>query len=287
MIHFSDEVPHDCDLRDGIDPADFAAYPWISYTTTGCDPGRDAVAGTADDLDLQPVLAGMKAHNIMLIECQPSNDYKPFWAYWTGITGGKFVVLGEYPEDDVVSTISGVTATSSVTNVHIEAEPGYENWVDSTWSYSGSAQKQFSDIPVTFTVPAGTALGDYQFKVHIIDSAGVIYGTQDVIIKVVNPVSITGISPPNGVTNTIVDIKNLAGSGFVSGIKVNLTRQDPVRDIGASNIIIVSPTKITCTFNLAGAQEGNWNVTVTNSDGGRDTLIIGFLVKASNNNAKK
>ncbi len=286
MIHFSDEVPHDCDLREGIDPAEFAAYPWISYTTTGCDPGRDTVAGTSDDLDLQTVLAGMKANNVMLIECQPSYTYTPFWNYWTGITGGKFVILGEYPHDDVVSTISGATTTSSVSNVHIEAGPGFENWVDSTWSYTGSVEKQFSDVPVTFTVPAGTAPGVYTFKVHVVDDAGVIYGSQDVTITVVNPVRITGISPPNGVTNTIVDIKNLAGSGFVNGIKVNLTRAG-YTNISATGVTVVSPTKITCTFNLAGAQPGYWNVTVTNLDGGWDTLINGFQVKESNNNGRK
>jgi hypothetical protein len=140
---------------------------------------------------------------------------------------------------------------------------------------------------VTFTVPAGTAPGDYQFKVHVIDSAGVIYGTQDVTITVLNPLRITGISPPNGFTNTIVDIKNLQGSGFVSTTKVNLTRQNPAVDIGADTIVVVSPTKITCTFNLAGAQPGYWNVTVTNPDGRWDTLINGFLVKESNNNGRK
>ena len=281
MIHFSDEVPHDCNVREGIDPAELAAYPWITYTTTGGDPGRDAIAYTDDDLDLQNVLVEMKANNVMLIECQPTDTYTPLWNYWTGITGGKFVILGDNVQDDVVGVVSESLATTHVDNLHVTA-PGYANWVQSTWSYTGSELKQFS-VPITFTVPAGTAPGDYSFKVNIVDSAGVLYGTQDVTIKVVNPVRITGISPPNGVTNTTVDIKNLAGSGFVSGIKVNLTRAG-YSNITATGVNVVSPIKITCTLNLTGAQPGDWNVTVTNPDGQSDTLINGFLVKASNNN---
>jgi hypothetical protein len=55
-------------------------------------------------------------------------------------------------------------------------------------------------------------------------------------------------------------------------------------DIGtirATNVNIVSPTKITCTFNLSNHLEGLYNVVVTNRDGQYGTLSSGFTVVGS------
>ena len=55
-------------------------------------------------------------------------------------------------------------------------------------------------------------------------------------------------------------------------------------DIGtirATNVNIISPTKITCTFNLSNQIDGLYNVVVTNSDGQYGTLSSGFIVVGS------
>jgi hypothetical protein len=62
--------------------------------------------------------------------------------------------------------------SSSVTNVHIVAEPGYENWVNSAWSYTG-ATNHIENVPITFTVPAGTPVGNYTFNVTFVDDEGI------------------------------------------------------------------------------------------------------------------
>jgi len=47
LVHFGDNVPHDNNLNEGV-----TTGTW----STGGDPGRDELQGTADDLDLQTVL---------------------------------------------------------------------------------------------------------------------------------------------------------------------------------------------------------------------------------------
>jgi hypothetical protein len=51
--------------------------------------------------------------------------------------------------------------------------------------------------------------------------------------------------------------------------------------ISATNVNIVSPTKITCTFNLSNRIDGLYNIVVTNSDGQYGTLASGFTIVGS------
>jgi hypothetical protein len=279
MFHFGDDVPHDCDLNAGV--------PEVTGSwSTGVDPGRDGNASTfADNLDLQNVLADMATNNVMLIECQTDGSYSEYWTWWTGITGGQFVLSSEPTvSGDVIEAVMAGITTTSVTNVHIEAQLGYEAWVNSAWSYTGS-NKTFDDIQITFTVPAGTPAGTHTFNVYVVDDAGIIYGVQNVIIHV-KPVTVKSIVPNSGSNTTTVRISNLAGTGFVSNASVKLTR-DLSPPIVASPVSVDSEKKITCTFNLTGAQPGLWTVVVTNPDGGSASLIDGFTINAPTRIAKK
>ena len=67
IVNFGDNVPHDCNLNEGV-PGKTGTW------TTGGDPGRDEVMGTADDLDLQTVLADMAANNVILLECHTTTS---------------------------------------------------------------------------------------------------------------------------------------------------------------------------------------------------------------------
>ena len=51
-----------------------------------------------------------------------------------------------------------------------------------------------------------------------------------------------------------------------AGSTVRLTRAG-YSDIIATGVTVVSPTQITCSFNLLGAAAGTWNILVTNPDG--------------------
>lgn len=77
-----------------------------------------------------------------------------------------------------------------------------------------------------------------------------------------NP-TITGISPSSGLNSGTVTITNLSGSGFANGATVSLEKTGET-SIPATNIVVVSSNKITCTFDLTGAEPGLWEVDVQN-----------------------
>jgi len=89
--------------------------------------------------------------------------------------------------------------------------------------------------------------------------------------------SISSITPDTGASGTTVNITNLAGTAFLEGAVVKLM-QAGQPDIVATNVTVVNATKITCTFSLAGAAVGDWDVRVTNPDGQWAVLANGFNV---------
>jgi len=89
--------------------------------------------------------------------------------------------------------------------------------------------------------------------------------------------TVTSITPNSGANSGSVNITNLAGSGFLSGAAVKLTKTGQ-SDITATGISVVSASTITCAFNLSGKTTGAWNVVVTNSDTQSGTLTNGFVI---------
>ena len=87
----------------------------------------------------------------------------------------------------------------------------------------------------------------------------------------------TSITPNSGLNNSPVSITNLAGTGFLAGATVKLTRTGET-DISGTTVSVVSPTQITCTFDLTGKVVGAWNVVVTNPDNQSGTLANGFTI---------
>ena len=83
-------------------------------------------------------------------------------------------------------------------------------------------------------------------------------------------------SVPIGAT---VDIYNLAGTSFVGGANVKLTKAGQA-DIAATNTRFQSSTKITCTFDLTEKVAGQWNVVVINpaDEANPGTLENGFTI---------
>ena len=91
--------------------------------------------------------------------------------------------------------------------------------------------------------------------------------------------TVTAITPNNAPTGGRVSITNLAGTGFVPGATVSLKRSGH-SDIPASSVKVVSPTRITCGFDLAGATPGAWDIHVQSPDGQGVTLYRGFSVSS-------
>ena len=97
------------------------------------------------------------------------------------------------------------------------------------------------------------------------------------VVRVQRAPTLTGITPNSGLNNSPVSITNLAGTGFLTGATVKLTRTDQP-EIAAISVVVLSSTQITCTFDLTGKAVGAWNVVVTNPDTQSGTLADGFTI---------
>ncbi|HVP94564.1 MAG TPA: type IV pilin N-terminal domain-containing protein [Methanoregulaceae archaeon] len=92
--------------------------------------------------------------------------------------------------------------------------------------------------------------------------------------------TLTVRSPTSGNRGWPVNI-TLTGTGFQPGATPGMSRSGS-STITAFNIVVVSPTQITCTFDLAGAATGNnWAISVTNTDG-RSSGKMSFTVSSPN-----
>jgi len=85
------------------------------------------------------------------------------------------------------------------------------------------------------------------------------------------------IIPGSGYNNTSVNIINVTGTAFLNGATIKLNGTG-FSDIPATDVTVVSPEQITCSFNLSGLPAGFRNVVVTNSDGNNGMLAGGFRV---------
>jgi len=111
---------------------------------------------------------------------------------------------------------------------------------------------------------AGAAEGPWDIVVINNDGkSGVLAGGFQVTCP---PPQIASITPSVGINNGPVSITNLSGVYFRSPATVKLTRLGEP-DIPATGVTVVNAGMITCSFALAGAEGGPWNLVVTNPDG--------------------
>lgn len=96
------------------------------------------------------------------------------------------------------------------------------------------------------------------------------------VTPVLAPV-VTAITPSSAQNTGPVNIINLAGANFAAGAAIKLSKSGQTGII-ATNAVVVSATRITCTFDLTGAAGGAWDVIVTNPDGRSGTLPGAFTV---------
>jgi parallel beta-helix repeat protein len=123
LINIGDCLPHDCNLKAGIDTGTFS---------TGSDPGRDEIMGNADDLDLQTVLAGMAAHGVSLLEVHGNTNcgYLNYWQYWCSLTGGGFFLLAD--ADQIPAAVESLILEQAlhINNLTLAViTPGFGPWL--------------------------------------------------------------------------------------------------------------------------------------------------------------
>jgi len=181
LVNFGDSVPHDCNLNESIDPE-----TW----TTGSDPGRDEIMGTADDLDLHTVLAEMAANDTTLIECHSTSDNRDHWDYWTGLTGGSVYITNSTGfVEDVVNAITGEIIIPEVYNLQlVVTTEGFEDWLTDVDPQNYPEVESGASVTFieTICVPEDTTPGTYTFKVSAVDGDGFNYGDQTNEITVAN-----------------------------------------------------------------------------------------------------
>jgi hypothetical protein len=89
------------------------------------------------------------------------------------------------------------------------------------------------------------------------------------IVQVISdsPPKVTAIKPASGKWGTTVQITNMSGTGFVLNSKPTVQLVKNANTITATNITVVNPKTMTCTFTISPyAITGPWNVRVTNAD---------------------
>lgn len=130
----------------------------------------------------------------------------------------------------------------------------------------------FTNEAVTARVPAGATSG----PVVVYDWEGTASNAVGFTVLPGLTPYIDSIAPASGVENGVVSVTDLAGGGFASGATVRLEREGTT--VNATNVVVISPGRITCQFNLAGAPLGKYDVVVKNPDNQEARLAAAFSV---------
>jgi len=146
-------------------------------------------------------------------------------------------------------------------------------------------------LKAEFTFPANAPIG--RWNINVINPSGLNATNFDdrfFSLKSAAPPTLTGITPNNTAIGKTTFISNLSGTDFYEGIKVFMSMNgDGVVRFYATNVTIVSPTKLSCEFaipedmDIYGGYDtplGLWDVGVENIDGQTTSVRQMFLVKS-------
>jgi len=196
--------------------------------------------------------------------------------------------FGQYTGGGVPTGTTPATTTATPT-------PGTSHNINASISGTGGSILPVGTVPVaygasqTFNI---TANSGYHISDVSVDGSSVgavsSYPFTNVVANhtitasfALNAPTLSGITPSSGVTGTSVSITNLAGTNFsVTGTTLVQLKMGTTT-IAATSVNAISSTQITCTFSLAGAATGAWDVVVTNPDGQTATLSSGFTVTSN------
>jgi len=256
VIDFGDSIPHDNNLNEGV--------PGKTGTRdTGVDLGRDEIAGTSDDLDLQTVLSTMGSLGVALLEVHSSVSDVEYWQYWTGLTGGGFAAVSS--PSDIHDAIMTLLQTQMIGKIRpMVSTIGYGTWMSWDPTMYQDIQEKTYPFTQTVSVPVGTQSGVHWVVSGVAVESGQIYGTQNAIIFVL---------PETGRYGKLLYTKNVVrdvesgeitstGNIFIKDIET----KSEVQITNYSSCIIRNPTfsgdgsEIIYTSNIS----GSWKIYIIN-----------------------
>jgi hypothetical protein len=188
LVMFLDNVPHDCDLLgDGS-------------LNTGVDPGRDATAGTGDDIDLQDdAIPSMTGAGITLLVVYSGSGYLSLWDDIAGTTGGSAVQInsnGTVPGGISLTELILELIQEIKTDVwwEVEADAGLTVELEPAVHYDvpGDTTVEFEEtIALTEDAPqCETLTATVTFYANEYPEEGAVIGEQEISIHVAD------ITPP-------------------------------------------------------------------------------------------
>jgi len=170
--------------------------------------------------------------------------------------------------DSTSGESAGADATDSNGDYTVEnLEAG--NYKVKFADYGGDYLTEYYDDKPDFAGADIIILADAENKTNI-----------DAVLTLAPTPTVTSITPDEGKNDGVVHITDLAGTNFVTGATVNLSRSGQP-DIFASNVVVVSSSKITCDIDLSKAQPGSWDVVVNNPHDKQGVLPRGFTVTSA------
>jgi len=163
VVLFGDAPAHDLD---------FAGY------NNGGDPGRDAIAGTADDLDFETVVGQLSEEGVVVLAVYSGGTEPEGEATFRGVsegyagaegTSGQFFLLEDAA--DIPQAIHDMVEeeVSTITSLELLITDEYRSWCTvSPASYTNVGPSQTKNFNVTITVPATQAVSIYSFLVRAV-----------------------------------------------------------------------------------------------------------------------
>ena len=134
--------------------------------------------------------------------------------------------------------------------------------------------EQFAMQIFTALLTLVTAVSSFYFASKVVEEHQVPKQSETLM----SDLSVTGITPNSGdASKGKIVITNLAGTGFAGNARVKL-QQTGQSDIDATDVEVLSDSRILCIFDLTDKPTGKWDVVVIN-DNKEPRLVDGFEIK--------
>jgi len=146
------------------------------------------------------------------------------------------------------------------------------------WSGDGA----WNVAPHSYAVPAGTHTFRWEYaKNGSVSSHEDTAWVDDITFPpmAAPAVTVSAIDPASGANDGAVDV-TIGGTSFQAGATTRLAKAGAPA-IDGTNVVVASPTQITCRFDLHGVATGAWDVEVTNPGATPGQLLNGFTVTQS------
>jgi streptogramin lyase len=242
-----------------IAPATGAQGARVPVTLTG--------AGFVQGVQVSVANAGVIASNVVVVS--PTQITATFSIAATAVVGpaNVTVALSGATSAPVIFTVTPPLTLTSISPAY--GQPGTSVRValtgtgfvagdqvaisNSGVTVSGIVVATATEITATFTIAANAALGPANVTVTTPANAS------SAVTFTITSVLLSSISPANGAQGATVPV-TLIGAGFAQGAQISVNNSG----VTPGNIVVVSSTRITATFNIAAtAAAGPAKVTVT------------------------